>query len=293
MIGKSYIDNWIDLFSTYGIYITYGGYNSLISYPPLKKTESIDWPEEDGEQVDLSTPVLDVKEVTISFAAKSVSQVGLFFEKLCTGSYHAFILNEIGQSFLLRLVSNPNLKLDADGNVFLFSLTFSDDFPILVETFDYVPPSSTANLNQPGYSLDGIPLTQYGITILDGSNAEILKSPQAKLNKLRSFAGLSGLRDDQTASTYDSAFVYFKSKEVTLKCLLQAADLTEFWINYNAFLYNLIQPGEREFEGAGVSNQCFYKSSSVGKFFSSGSIWCEFTLTLQFLNYRITEEAIS
>jgi hypothetical protein len=265
MTGKSYIDDFVDLFTTYGIYITEGGYNSLISYPSLKKVESIDWPEEDGEQVDLTNPVLDVKEVTISFAAKSLSHVGLFFETLCTGAYHVFILNEIGQSFNLRLVSNQSLKLDSVGNVFLFSLTFSDDFPML-GTSEYVAPLSTVNFNQPGYSLDGILLTQYGVAILEGSNAEILKSPQIKLNQLRSFAGLSGLRDELTSSTYDSAFVFMKSKDVTLKCLLKAADLTEFWLNYNALLYALIQPGERTFEGAGVSNQCFLKIHLLANF---------------------------
>ena len=49
MIGKFNIDG-IDAYERFGVFISDAGLVSLLQYPPLKKVDSNDWPEEDGEE---------------------------------------------------------------------------------------------------------------------------------------------------------------------------------------------------------------------------------------------------
>lgn len=64
MIGKFNIDG-IDAYERFGVFISDAGLVSLLQYPPLKKVDSNDWPEEDGEEFDLSEPTLDTKTVQV------------------------------------------------------------------------------------------------------------------------------------------------------------------------------------------------------------------------------------
>ena len=66
MTGKTYLDG-IDIYTTFGIYVTEGGYNGLATYPPLKKPEINDWQEYNGIEVDLTAPELDTREFQINF----------------------------------------------------------------------------------------------------------------------------------------------------------------------------------------------------------------------------------
>lgn len=276
MIGSAYIDG-IDLYKSYGIFVTEGGYNGLVSYPALGPVDIISWPEEDGDEVDLSNPTLKSKEFSIAFAAHKNINTGAFIEQLSDKAYHAFDFRSIGRSYKLRFSAQQNL--DIANRLESFSLQFVDDFPL--EGYSYVDPFSGIS-GSGGYELDGRPLSDYGVLILKGSEADIQKSPVAKLNLLRAISGHSG-------AIYDGENVVFKSKEVRLNCLLRANTLEEFWRNYNALLFDLVRPGQRSFysESMGLDYPCFYKSSSVSTFYPVDKIWCEFTLVLSFISFRV------
>jgi hypothetical protein len=280
MIGKTII-NGKDLFGVFGIYITEGGYNELISFPGLKQVTTIDWPEQDGEEVDLTDPVLDAKQVTISFAANRNSDLAGFLTEMSTNGYHTFDFNEIGPTFNLRLVSHPNLKIDAEGKPFLFSLTFSDDFPL--SSYEYMMPIPTSIMPQ-GYLLDNKSLSDYGCAVLQGSLAEITKKPDVKTAQFRSFNKRPGLLDYSNQTSYDDLkIIKYKAKDVTINGLMRAPSLIIFWINYRALLWDFIRPGARTLQVPGISVQCYYKSSSVTIFYAEGGVWCQFTLTLRFI----------
>ena len=66
MSGKLYIDGY-DVYKQYGVYVTDGGWNTLVAMPPLKDVEKNDWQDEDGIEADLSNPVLNTREVSITF----------------------------------------------------------------------------------------------------------------------------------------------------------------------------------------------------------------------------------
>lgn len=280
MTGKLYIDGK-DAYSLYSVFVTGDGYKELVAYPALKTIDSNDWAEEDGIEPDLSSPVLDTRELSIFFSYHGTNaRFGAFVELLSDKAYHTFDFREIGKTYRLRLVTQPNLSLAI--SLGLFTLRFADDFPL--DGYTYLKPISTV-APQTAYELDGISFSDYGIYVLQGSEAEIQKSPAVKKNLLQNIASKSG-------AIYDGEFVAFQTKEVKLKCLMRAKTLQEFWRNYNAFLYDLIRPDERQLyvDATGYEYPCYYKSCTVDKFFPTDKIWFEFSLVLVFTSFRVEGE---
>lgn len=291
--NKLYIDGK-DAFTYYGIFIEEGGYNGVLAYPALKAPEvTNDWAEYDGIEVDLSDPKLDLKELEIKFGAIGDYRTGDLLTLLSDGSYHVFEFREIQFSCKLRLLSEVSNLMYVGAKT--FTLKFADDFPLL--DYTYQEPSSNTVPTQ-GYEIDGVDFSAYGIRVLEGSEAQVLKAPVVKKNMLRNLATENG-------AIYDGKNVVYQSKEVTLNCCLIANNLTEFWRNYRAFLHDLIEVVEVD-EGNGIKVQtaerslfvdslceeypCYYKNSKVSLFSLTGKIWCVFTLTLVFTVFRIGED---
>lgn len=280
MIGRFYIDG-IDAYAQFGVFVADAGLVSLLQYHPLKKVDSNDWPEEDGEEVDLSAPALDVKTLQIKFSSHRANRVGAFIVSLSDKGYHDFEFPAIGQTYRLRLVNQQAMTLYSRGDA--FTLQFSDDFPL--RAYSYVEPQ-VSKQRATGYELDDVDFGKYGVVILEGSLAEVLKSPAVKENLLQNFRRMSG-------AIYDGEFVVFKTKEVKLKCALKAKNFEEFWHNYKALLYDLTRPNERRLyvETTGYEYPCYYKSCSSSKFFPvTGHIWWVFDLILVFISFRVEGE---
>lgn len=280
MTGTLYIDGK-DAYVNYGVFITSGGYKELSCFPPLKAVSSIDWGEEDGVEPDLTDTKLDTKEVAITFAAHRAMLVGAFFDLISDRAYHTFDFREMERVYRLRLTTESTLN--AKQHLQSFTLRFANDFP-LSDGYSYQQPQSGL-VAQSGYELDGRSLAEYGVLILQGSDAEIQKSPAVKLNLLHNVSSRHG-------ATYDGEVVKFKSKEVKLSCLMRAKNLTEFWRNYNALLFDLVRPGERSLyvDSTGYEYPCYYKSCSVTEFYPTGKIWFKFDLTLVFTSFRIEDD---
>ena len=247
----------------------------------MKTVESNDWPEEDGQEFDLSAPALDTRELVLKFAAHRVQRVGAFVELLSDHAYHTFDFRSIGRTYKLRLASQSALNLA--GRLETFSLKFDNDFP-LPDNYTYVEPQSEL-VAQSGYELNARSLAEYGVYILKGSDAEIQKSPAVKKNLLQNLKGQHG-------ATYDGEVVAFQTKEVKLSCLMRAKTMDEFWRNYNALLYDLIRPGERSLyvDNTGYEYPCYYKSCSTTQFHPVGRIWFQFNLTLVFTSFRVGDD---
>lgn len=280
MNGTFYIDG-IDVYLNYGIFITSGGYKDLACFPPMKSVSTIDWAEEDGIDADLSDPKLDTREVAITFAAHRPMSVGAFLGKISDKAYHLFDLREMGRVYKLRLITESSL--DSKHYLQTFTLKFANDFP-LPDDYTYILPQSTL-IAQSGYEIDGRPLAEYGVYVLQGSDAEILKLPSVKSNLLQNVK-------TQNGATYDGEVVKFQSKEVKLSCLMLAKTTSEFWRNYNAMLFDLVRPGERTLfvDNTGNHYTCYYKSCRVSEFFPTDKIWFKFELTLVFTAFGVTDD---
>lgn len=280
MSGRLFVDGY-DVYKLYGVYVADGGWASLIAYPPMKSFEQNDWQEEDGVEADLSAPVLNSREVTLTFVISGVfSRYNEFIERLSDGSYHVFDCAAIGRSYTLRLVSQSNREYAVTFG--RETLRFADDFPF--SDFKYKSPSSRVAACD-DYLIDDVPTTNYGVRVLQGSFAEILKTSAVKQNMLRNIK-------TQTGAIYDGAEVQYKAKDVKLTCLLRADTLAELWRNYDALLFDLIQPRERTLTVAELEQDfpfC-YKSCQVTEFEPDGRIWMKFSLTLTFTReFRIDE----
>lgn len=290
MIGKTQL-NTHDIYWTYGLYIPEGGYESLVSYPSLKAVPFNDWPEENGIEVDLSSPVLDTKTVTLPFVSNDYYKLRNFYNILRQGGYLTFNFLEIGyNNVMLRLTGQQGLRLSDGTQQWQFSLTFSDDFPLRV--YNYQSPNANAIPGDYDYKLDGNNFSIYGIRVLQGSNAELLKMPAIKQKLIRKYSDQAGILNGTPSQfTIDTLYPKTQSKEVTLNCLMTADTLPIFWRNYKSFLYDLTRPGARYLNTAYVLpfvQECFYKRSTVHRFlFDGGSVWCHFSLTLEFHNFRM------
>lgn len=272
MTGRLYIDGH-DVYREWGVYVVSGGWNELIAYPSLKTVESNDWQEEDGIEADLSDPRLNTREVAVSFAYGGLySRFIDFITLLADGAYHEFDCAHIHRKYTLRMTQMPNLNhAQALGFV---SIKFSDDFPL--KDYSYQAPCSHVPRSE-DYLVDGLPFTDYGCRILQGSLSEVMKAATVKQNLLRNIA-------TQPGAMYDGERVTFKSKDVKLNCLMRADTLDELWQNYDALLFDLTRPDERMLEVSDLEQTfpCHYKSAIVSEFYPEDKIWLVFTLTLTF-----------
>lgn len=292
MKGHLYIDK-VDAYTSFGMCVTKGSYNNLIAFPPMKEPDKNDWPEEDGQEFDLSNPVLDTSEMSIDLAFNSDLGLGRLVTILSDMSYHDFQFNEIGKTYRLRLSSQSSYDIYQGLEIAKF--TFANDFPRETD-YEYQEPVNEIPMPN-GYELDNKDLSAYGVTILQGSNAEILKSPAVKKNLLQNFKRQDG-------ATYDGEVVKFQTKEVSLKCLMRAPDIETFWRNRDALLHDLTQlttkVDDEEYEYSDAerifyseeffeSYPCYYKSCQTNAFELIDGVWWEFTLKLMFTSFRIRE----
>lgn len=293
MKGKFYIDEK-DAYLAYGLFVANNGYNGLIAFPGFKDLDENDWSEEDGIEVDLSSPVLNTREFSINFYCCDYFKALDFIALVSDGSFHTYNFIEAGCSRRLRLVSEPSKKIHR--NIETFSLSFADDFPM--EGYNYIKPIIDGGIPlQEGYEIDGKLLSSYGVFVLDGSDTEITKMPSVKKNLLIDIPSKSG-------AIYDGKHVVFQKKDVTLKCWTRCKNVAAMWQNLNAFVHDLISLTDK-IDGAGYEYKdaerilyvesfgeeypCYFNGLSASKFqlLSGSRVWLEFDLTLTFTSFRV------
>jgi hypothetical protein len=300
MTGRLYIDGY-DAYDMWGVYVTKDGWNELIAFPPLKTIDTNDW-QEDGVEPDLESPALDAHEVQLKLAVSGGLFTGFFdlVDLLSDGAYHEFNGVSIGRTYRLRLVSTPNYK-DVR-NLEVVTLKMADDFPL--RGYTYEAPANSCIPSSEEYDIDGIWLSDYGIRVLSGTLDEIKKNAEIKKNLLRNIGTASG-------AYYDGEMVYetdesgnkilvdknvrYKTKEVKLTCLMRANNLEELWRNWDALLYNLVRPDERNLYCRELEETFpfYYKSCTVSEFYPTDKIWLKFTVTVVFFkDFRISSDVI-
>ncbi len=160
------------------------------------------------------------------------------------------------------------------------TLSFVDDFPIVPMGNYYALGQS--GVNQDGYTIDDIAFSQFGAYILKGTDDSIRKLPNVRSNLSINIKSIAGIQ-------YDSEFVTFKSKDVSIKMLINTESIEEFWKRWNSLWAVMLQPEERIFvcDTADKEYECYYKSNTVSKFdiLNNGHVWCEFTITLAVTAY--------
>ena len=275
MLNRLLIDG-IDCFDNFGVFVAKDGYAGLVNYPSLKKIESNDWKEEDGIEPDLLTTALSSNEFSIKFCATGVADTGGFFDLITDLSYHVFEFLTINKSYKLRLISQPNYSHYRELEI--FTLQFVDDFPL--DAYNYLAPES--NYFKPSeWLLDDVDFNKYGCTVLRESISSILQSSPVKKHLTIDANKANGVK-------YYNGDVTFQQKDAKINLLMRAYNLTEFWRNYNALIYNLSKAGERSLfvPETGLEYSCYYKSCQTSKFSTINKIWFQFSLNLCFTSFR-------
>lgn len=289
--GEFYIDG-INITSTYGIFIHEGGFDGIVSLPEMKEPEVIDWAEENGLEVDLSDPKLKAKEFEIGFATVNKNaDINGFINILLDTTYHDFSFTGLAITMKLRLLTGVNF-IGTILNLRVFSLRFSEDEPLKNQSYQS-PVGGKYGVQ--GYQIDGLDLSAYGIAVLEGSDAEILKVPEFKQGLVVTNSKTNGaIGDPFIIVVEDDDDIRLrrkmKYKDVNLKLLLTASNSNAFFTNLYSLIYNLTRNGERElyFSKNEENYMCYYLGSNVNNFtFSGSSFWFEFTLTLRVISYRM------
>lgn len=287
MDGKLYIDGK-DAYSAYGVYIGGNSLGAFVQYAAFKPVDSTDWPEEDGEEYDLTAPVLDARTMQVPFCITDIRQADIFFDALADGAYHTFDIPALGRQWKLRMTANGTFA--ASDTLGKFTLTFSDDFPNVPDMPDTSIPSG--GLASTGYSIDGVDMAGFGLRVLQGTRDGLLKAPQVKAALGIGSRNTSGIR-------YDGTEVLFKPKDITMQLLLKAPSADTFWLRYDALFSTLLQPGTRMLGSKWADYDCFYYGQRVTQFhlLPGGGVWCGFSLTLRAVsprpagNYLLATEA--
>lgn len=278
MKGVVYIDG-VNIWDQYGVWITRGGYDELLTFPALKEPASNDWPDEDGIEVDLSNPVLADKEVSITFlASKREIDAVDFIEFISSAGYRTLRVESLGREWSLRLLSQPENRIYRAATP--FTLRFAQDIPVRGIDIGYDPGVPVVRSS---YEIDGISLDKYGI-IVDSARDEVLKSPTAKIGMSRDIQTVDGV-------IYDAGQIVFNAKEVPFKCRLKASSMEHFWQCYDAFFADLIKSGERTLyvDYTGEEYPCHYRRSSGFDILTlSGQVMVQFTFTLVFTVFRVS-----
>lgn len=295
MVGKLFIDG-LDAFSEYGIFVEQYGYKALVQMPSFKKLSSTEWPEYDGEEVDLSAPLLDSKTFSIPFCITDILSASDLFEVLSDGSYHIFDFAELGKSYKLRLLTNP--ALSAKIQLGKITLNFADDFPPVYPTdetdieslneyntlLNQAPyATAPAGFKQNGYEMDDVDFSHFGVYVLDGTDRNIQKAPNVRENLKVDVTNRPGV-------SYDGESVFYKAKDVAIKLFIYADNIAQFWERWYALFTALLKPELRKLynDNSLEEYNCYYKSNAVTRFDirRNGRVWCEFTVTLTFPDSR-------
>lgn len=279
MVGKLFIDG-VDAFTEYGVFVEQYGYKGVVQFPKFKTIETIEWDEYDGEEADLTNPVLDAKSVSIPFCITNVRFAEDLFASLCDKAYHTFEFSDLKREYRLRMTSvgsfSSLLKLGK------LQLSFSDDFPPTPIAQPYELGQS--DIRQLGYAIDGIDFSQFSSHILKGTDDSIRKAPNIR-------PALSVSHKTEAGIAYDEKAVpRFKAKDITIKLLINCSDIDEFWKRYDSLFAVLTKNESRVlyFPKLDAEYECYYKSSNVQKFeiTPSGRVWCEFDVVLRCLSSR-------
>lgn len=293
MIGLFYIDG-INAYETYNVFVKKDSFLGLVKYPEFKDITINNWLESDGIEVDLSDPVFKSKTFSITFISDKVGFCN-FMQYITETVYHDFYFPALDKTFKLRAVKQSSNLIET---LQFYEVEFVDDFPM--SDYSYVAPIPTNT--QTFYYIDDSDLKNYGLQILNGTNESIFFQPEIKEHVYSDTPTSKGILygsqklefvaigDDAPETILPEN--YFKSKEGILHCLLICPDISIFWQNYNAFIYDLTRPNERILKSdcIGGGTPFYYNGVTINNFLlTNGEVWCDFSVSLVQTGFRLEE----
>lgn len=280
---KLYIDG-VDAFDTYGVFVAEGEYAEVVEFPKFKTVESTEWPEEDGEEYDLLDPAFDSRNIDIEFYFTSKTGASDLFAALSEGeSYHTFYFVDLERTYTWRMSKTSSLSLNV--RMGKFKLTFVEDYCSTPSGTPYE--LGETEVWEQGYTIDGYDFSQFGVWVLEDTDASLLTPPKVRANLEVDNKYVSGI-------VYDDTETIFESDTVTVTALINCDGYDEFRTRWDALFSVVLQPEERTLTAdsnvAGQEITCFYQQVTVKKFKEiRGRIWCQFEIKFTTTDYRPAE----
>lgn len=279
-----------DAWTQWKIAVQEGGYAQLVCMPPMKDVETNDWNEHDGLEADLSFPVSEGRTFSLPmFCSGNVQNMDSLLQYLMTpvqsqeginqGVYHTINAVEAGDyQSVVRFIGLSEVKVGNLRPPFLFSLTLAEDEGYSYSDQIVIPDADLSSSDN--YKIDGIPLSTFGIKVLEGTHDSLRQGVTVK-------AGLSIDVSDEPGVIYDpGAYRKKSSRNINIKCLMRAASLSSMWNSYLSLKNLMFKSGYRTLACSSLDTtyKCHYVSCSVQEFYPY-SIWLSFVLTFRILGW--------
>lgn len=256
----------VNILTNYNGIISDESMKTIISYPSLKEPETNDWAEETGIEVDLSSPTLDKRNVSLAILCDA-DKASAFVDFLLLKTYRIYDFPELGCNYKFRFKGISNF--DITNAKCTFTVNLIDDLPL----FNYIYQAPTLNAVDYGCTIDAVNIKTFGVTILEGTY-ESLEGFSTVKNRLEIRNRLmSGVKVEE-------AVQMFSEYSATINCFMKQT-IANFWIGYNALLYALAQPNLRTLVANGKTYQFYYKGCKIDLcHVSKGMIYCEFSIEI-------------
>jgi hypothetical protein len=287
MTGQIII-NGVDIKNAFGIVLLEGSAESLVQFPASRPPAYNDWQEEDGIEVDLSTPTFEPRQVNLRFATcRTTANVPAFINALTTQSQLTTSIPEVGVTRTLRFVECTSLT-GVPGKLRRLEILFIEDKPLL--NYEYITPSTSLNRIEKYFLSTGAfnnkPLKNYNIIVLEGTDEQLEKTSGVKAALSTSSRKLNGQQYDYAAP------VKFKEKTASIKLLMITGTTQEFSQKIDAFFFDLMRPGIKTLlrESTGVQYKFFYAGCRVRKVSTynmtqqNTGVWCEMDVDIIITN---------
>ncbi|PID89876.1 MAG: hypothetical protein CSA97_05785 [Bacteroidetes bacterium] len=276
MAARVYLDGW-DIAEAYGATLLEGSLESLLSPPPIKDPPGVDWGEEDGLDVDLGQPAFATRTVELHFLVRGgIHGAGYFLESLAMAKPHRLRIEGIEEEFTLRLTGQRCEYVQ--GVAFVRTTLTEDDTAGWHRELS--PGGGMGDFDQP-YYIDGKPLSEHGVQILEGTRDGLLGVPAPKPPMAVESQFIDGRMPGGVHDTH-------QSREATVHGLMRGEDFNALWGRFRQLIGELMRPDERVvfitelFDTVGAH----YKSCRVVVAEQEGG-WLQFELTLRVLAFNI------
>lgn len=269
MQGSFKLNNNIDSYKTYGVYLAGGAYAKIVGLPGFKTIPAVDWAEYDGMEYDLSDVRLDKREVTLSIYASSKDGLRGFMRYIMKNVSGQYEFPLIGRGYTLRFLRASSYK-EREGLISM-SLIFSEDIPFIVEAAPY----DIAPIPESRYAIDGINFSRFGCYILSGTSDSVEKPPAVKEGLIINTADNNGVISNSPKKTRK------KTSTMTLSCFMKEKNKDNFNKCFNALAYQLTKAGDHVLTVNTVHIPCHYSSLNVSSLaIYDDEIWFKFNLEL-------------
>ena len=115
MTGEVTIDT-IDIWTTFGAFLLTGSYDGLMRPSKRKASLSNNWPEQNGLEIDLTTPSFESKEADLIFILSASSEAqwwtryNAFFTLLKLAGERSLYVKELDKTFLVYYIETPSYE---------------------------------------------------------------------------------------------------------------------------------------------------------------------------------------